>query len=80
MAYFKSFDLKKQRQRNGAELSSLVPYTIMCGDGIVLLKNGAFSTAFEFTAPDIGSAAPSKIAGLFLRLNLRPELLYSQFS
>lgn len=69
MAYFKSFDLKKQRKRNGTELSSLVPYTIMCGDGIVLLKNGAFSTAFEFTAPDIGSAAPSKIAGLASMFN-----------
>lgn len=67
--YFKPFNLQKQRKRKGAEFSSLVPYTIMCEDGIVLLKNGALCRGYEFVAPDVGSASANKIAMLSSMFN-----------
>lgn len=69
MAYIKPLNLQKQRVRKGNPLADLVPYTIMCDDGIVLLKNGALTTGFEFVAPDIGSCAASKIAALASMFN-----------
>ena len=55
------FSLYKNK---GAELTSLCPWVLMVEDGTVLLKNGALSCSYEFTAPDLDSSSASKIAGI----------------
>ena len=51
-------------KNKGTDLTSLCPWVLMADEGIVLIKNGALSCAYEFTAPDLESSAPSKIASV----------------
>lgn len=58
------FDFKTyKRNKFDVPLSSICPWEFMADEGIAMIKghNGALCSAFEFTAPDLGSSSISKI-------------------
>ncbi len=68
MSIFRDINFKVYGQRCD-DMSSLCPWTIMAVPGIVLLKGGALCGAFEFVAPDIGSASEAQVANVATMFN-----------
>lgn len=64
----KPFKMKEYRNK-GQLLTSLCPWVIMADEGIVLLKNGAIASSWEFVAPDLDSSSPAKIASVASMFN-----------
>ena len=51
-------------KNKGQLLTSVCPWVLMADEGVVLIKNGALMSAYEFVAPDLDSCAASKIAAV----------------
>ena len=54
MAFFKPLNFSLYKTQ-GADFASICPYMIMIDEGIVLLKGGALTCAYEFLAPDLAA-------------------------
>lgn len=51
------------KNKNATPFSSVCPWEFMIDEGVCMIKgrNGALCSAFEFTAPDLGSSSAAKI-------------------
>ena len=68
MAFFKPLNFSLYKTQ-GADFASICPYMIMIDEGIVLLKGGALTCAYEFLAPDLASSSAAKINGIATMFN-----------
>lgn len=68
MKLFTELDARAYKTKERT-LASICPYVTMVDDGVVLLKGGAITCAYEFTAPDLASSSPAKVNSVSLMFN-----------
>ncbi len=61
-------NLAEYRNRN-ARLADFLPWAALCGDGVVLNKDGSFQRTARFRGPDLDSAVPAELVAVAGRLN-----------
>ncbi|MBR7653418.1 conjugal transfer protein TrbE [Brucella oryzae] len=61
-------NLTEYRNRN-ARLADFLPWAALCGDGVVLNKDGSFQRTARFRGPDLDSAVPAELVAVAGRLN-----------
>ena len=69
MAIYNHLKFKYYKPAVQDQMSDVCPYVIMIENGTVLLKGGALTCAYEYTAPDIGSSSEQKIAAVSMQFN-----------
>lgn len=63
MAYLNPFNLTMYKNKTD-KLAYSCPWSILVGDGIVLMKNGSLCRSFLFSGPDIESTSADRIQSL----------------
>jgi type IV secretion system protein VirB4 len=61
-------NLAEYRNRN-SRLADYLPWAALCGDGVVLNKDGSFQRTARFRGPDLDSAVPAELVAVAGRLN-----------
>ena len=61
-------NLAEYRNRN-ARLADFLPWAALCGNGVVLNKDGSFQRTARFRGPDLDSAVPAELVAVAGRLN-----------
>ncbi|PZO70995.1 MAG: conjugal transfer protein TrbE, partial [Sphingomonas taxi] len=56
-------------RRNSARLADYLPWAALCGNGVVLNKDGSFQRTARFRGPDLDSAVPAELVAVAGRLN-----------
>lgn len=58
-----------EQRRRPASLADHLPWAALVAPGVVLNKDGAFTTAFRFRGPDLESSTEDELMGVRARLN-----------
>ncbi|MGP2492861.1 conjugal transfer protein TrbE [Mesorhizobium sp. PUT5] len=56
-------------RRTATRLADFLPWAALCGEGVVLNKDGSFQRTARFRGPDLDSAVPAELVAVASRLN-----------
>nr|WP_312826896.1 conjugal transfer protein TrbE [Brucella anthropi] len=56
-------------RRTATRLADFMPWAALCGEGVVLNKDGSFQRTARFRGPDLDSAVPAELVAVASRLN-----------